>query len=82
MYAESMPSACLMKDAGDHHHWDLVCRWPPGSLTPGTTAPTVVQEVDHAAGAAGTSASVPPASTKAGDLLVLSVTMDAGSGSP
>ena len=52
----------------------------PVALTPGTTAPTLVQEVDKAAGAAGTSASVPPASTKAGDLLVLSVTMDAGSG--
>ena len=53
---------------------------PPVALTPGSTAPTLVQEVDKAAGAAGTSASVPPASTKAGDLLVLSVTMDAGSG--
>jgi hypothetical protein len=50
------------------------------ALTPGTISPTVVQDVDRAAGAAGTSASVSPASTKAGDLLVLSVTMDAGSG--
>jgi Carboxypeptidase regulatory-like domain/Phosphoesterase family len=50
------------------------------ALTPGTISPTVVQDVDKAAGAAGTSASVSPASTKAGDLLVLSVTMDAGSG--
>ena len=50
------------------------------ALTPGTIAPAVVQDVDKAAGAAGTSASVSPASTKGGDLLVLSVTMDAGSG--
>src|SRR6202043_1868566 len=52
----------------------------PVALTPGSTAPTLGQEVDKAAGGAGTNASVPPASTKAGDLLVLSVTMDAGSG--
>ena len=50
------------------------------ALTPGAISPTVVQDVDKAAGAAGTTASVSPASTKGGDLLVLSVTMDAGSG--
>jgi phosphatidylinositol-3-phosphatase len=50
------------------------------ALTRGTISPTLVQDVDRAAGADGASASVSPASTKASDLLVLSVTMDAGSG--